>query len=179
MSKFSAVRLILTIVGRVLACALAIPLAGCSKKPPSENDIKMAVQYYLVGIGGYGGSGISDSRAIGDNACSSAFHSESGCEDRSEYSYWVGSVKEVLRVLQIGESKEEPESNEPFNSGYHNVTTWPVKVELRLECLCREEAGPVKGVHTRSLTTTHEYELRFRERTNPKDVEPEWYVSHY
>jgi hypothetical protein len=162
-----------------LVCALAVTITGCSKKPPSENDVKMAVQYYLIGIDGYGGSGISDSRALGDNACSSTFHSQFGCGTGFENSYWVGSVKEVVRVLEIGEPKEVPESNEPFNAGYHNVTTWPVKVELRLECLCRTVEEPVEGVHTRSLTTTQKYELRFRERNNPKDVEPEWYVLHY
>lgn len=150
-----------------VVCMLAITLAACSEKPPSENDAKMAVQYHLLGKYGDGGPGFSESRRMADGTCFSQFNSPIGCTNRSEPSEWVGRVKEVVRVTEIAPSKKETvlttRTNRYGVSSWdtYGITVWPVTVQLILECICRDRTGPVAEVPNRTFTTTKEYKLRY------------------
>ena len=163
----------------LIVCTLAITLASCSReKPPSENDGKMAVQYYLLGTYGDGGPGLSEGRNLADKACSSEFNSN-GCGTGPFVREWVGSVKEVARVTEIGASKKEDVLTERTNRygvsswDTDEITVWPVKVQLILECICRDRTGRIQEVPARTVTTTQEYKLHY-----DADSKKHWSVRH-
>lgn len=155
--------------------AVLVTLAGCaSEKPPQETDVRTAVQAHLRK------AGLSTARAFADRTCASAFISDSVCSvrpfgDRAE---WGGGVQDVTRVVEIGGSQKETTLTTRTNRygassvDTTEITVWPIRVELLLECICRDRGGPVEGIPRRPLTATHDYRLRYMDSSD----KPYWVV---
>jgi len=154
---------------------LVVTLAGCTReKPPPETDVKSAVQTHLRQ------GGLSTGRAFADRRCSSEFVSDTVCRvghfgDSAE---WVGGVREVTRVVEIENSQKETILTTRTNRygasspDTTDITVWTVKVELLLECICRDRGGPVEGIERRPLTATHDFRLRYMDGSD----KPYWTV---
>jgi hypothetical protein len=127
----------------VMTSAFTFIHTGCSKTPPPESGIIVAVQEHFK------------KKDSPDGMCYSAFHN-----DMAECLFSRMGTLQEIRVVEIGEPKEEPVKG---IAAYHDITVWPVKAELRLECRCQ---GRV-----RQLSKTEEYKISFTDSDGGH-----WYV---
>ena len=129
----------LCLVGFVI---LALPtlLTGC-KSTPSPEDVKAALKKHL------------NTTVAGETLCLSNIGSSRPCED-------VGSEVQNVDVIEIGPSEKETlltERHDQFGVPSwttDDITVWPVKVRLKMECHCMFDRKI-----SRTIFTNQEYKM--------------------